>query len=361
MKVLLHGATNGSNFGDFIFAAFFYRELQERGIDARFYENRKYGISEYFKRNLNYTKTWSLKEIEETDALVYISGGYFCELPGPHSFISEIKDINRYLYIAKQFMKRNKPIYVLGVGAGPFTDEKFSKIAIEVLNYAKVITVRDEESKHYCESAGVTNNIVVTTDTALLIKDYLDDYMKPSLNTEEKREKRIVFHIDSDKEVTQLIEAKLFPAVKKFLINHPDYKLYLSADGVKKSHHYEKYKSIFKEFDPVVYVYDDPWLLCKRLEKADVVITTKLHVGIVASALGASVLSFPNVPIKTMRYYKQIGESGRCNPLREVSSTEVEHMLEKYFNIPITIPQDIINKARINLDSLPDGVEKKII
>src|SRR5690606_12928160 len=56
----------------------------------------------------------------------------------------------------------------------------------------------------------------------------------------------------------------------------------------------------------------DPWDLLALINLLDLVITTKLHVGIVAVALATPVLAFPYHP-KVTRFYDQIQASDRCN------------------------------------------------
>ena len=45
MKLLLHGAINLSNFGDYLFAKIFYDYIKDRGQDVDFYTHPQYGIS----------------------------------------------------------------------------------------------------------------------------------------------------------------------------------------------------------------------------------------------------------------------------------------------------------------------------
>ena len=353
MRVLLHGATNASNFGDYIFAELFYTYLESNNVDTYFYEDPKYGISDYFKEKLRYSKRWEIKDIKNTDALVFISGGYFCEIPGPHSMVAEYKDVMRYMHIAKKFIHAKKPIYIMGVGAGPFTNEWFSRLAIKTLNYASVVTVRDVESLEYCKAANVINKVEVTADTALLTREYLSVYKKELQDGIEETKKILLLHIDSDKEVTTLIFERIKPAVVKFLGEHQEYALYLAADGVKRDAVYNEYLEQFAQYSPHVLKYDDPWVLCKQIERANIVITTKLHVGIVASSLGTSVISFPNIPNKTLRFYNQIGEKQRCIPLREANENIVYETLSTYAGVRIHVQDDIIDVARRNLELLP--------
>ena len=76
MKIILHGATNGSNFGDFLFADIFYNkvlECNENGENV-FFEFPKYGIGDFFRNELGYTHKQTVGDILTADMLVYISG-----------------------------------------------------------------------------------------------------------------------------------------------------------------------------------------------------------------------------------------------------------------------------------------------
>jgi polysaccharide pyruvyl transferase WcaK-like protein len=89
--------------------------------------------------------------------------------------------------------------------------------------------------------------------------------------------------------------------------------------------------------------YTDIWSLTAQLGAADLVVTTKLHVGIVAAALGTSVLSFP-FHAKVPRLYRQLESPDRCVPLDLVTPERVAERLgsvaaARYarFEIPTTV------------------------
>ncbi len=355
MNVLLHGATNMSNFGDYIFAEIFYNALRDLGHEVSFFAHPRYGISDFFARNLGVNPNRDkYKEIlKESECLVYISGGYFVE-PRKPGFISELKHFNRYMRPARYFMKKGNPIYVLGVGAGPFRNRLFSIYARKVLNYATVVTVRDEESKLYCNEFGINNDIHVTSDTALLINEYLANKKAeiPKFIIKEGA-KMLLFHIDSNEEVKTMISNMFVPAVIRFLKDNPEYQLFLAADGIKNEALYEEYKIMFSEINPIVLKYENPWVLARQIERADLIITTKLHMGIVGSAFGCSVVSFPYVPQKTVRFYKQIGEPSRCVPLSEANADLIYDKLVFFKDKKIKVPEEIKEKAKLNLDYLP--------
>ena len=63
MKVLLNGATNGTNFGDFLFAEAFQNRVAEVvGIDNVYWYDSRYALSDFFKMHLHYNKKYNLKE-----------------------------------------------------------------------------------------------------------------------------------------------------------------------------------------------------------------------------------------------------------------------------------------------------------
>ena len=354
MKVMLHGATNMSNYGDYLFAELFYNALRERSIETEFYSHPKYGVSDYFCKYLGYTpygKT-NKKMIQECDALVYISGGYFTE-PRTGGLLAELQRAKRYFEPAKYFMSAHKPIYILGVGAGPFSQKLYSRRAKEIIEYSSLVTVRDAESAEYCQEFGISKSIIVTSDTALVVREYLQKKTNVPQFLVENGKKMLLFHIDSNAEVKTRIDSIIRPAVLQFIKNNPEYQLYLTADGKKNATLYNEYELMFKEVNPVVLIYDDPWVLTRQIEKADLIITTKLHMGIVGSSLGRSVVSFPFVPQKTKRFYKQIGEADRCVSLADINQDIVLQMLERYRNERIKISDELIDRARKNLTFLP--------
>jgi hypothetical protein len=79
----------------------------------------------------------------------------------------------------------------------------------------------------------------------------------------------------------------------------------------------------------VVVPYRDPDQVLGVIKALDLVITTKLHVGIVACALGTSVLAFP-AHQKTRRFYEQIGAADRCLPLHQLAPGDALAQLERF-------------------------------
>lgn len=351
MKILLHGAINYSNFGDFLFAKIFYEHIKSSGKEVEFYSHPKYGISAFFCKYLAYQPSEKnyKTQMKHCDALVFIPGGYFVEC-SKKDILSRLKHIKRYFLPALYFIKKGKPIYILGVGAGPFGKGLYRKLALKVLNHAEVIHVRNEESKQYCLELGVTKDIKVTADTALLIKDFMPAHDTAPAHPSNKK---FMLHLSAGHSTAQRMMAHIVPAVKAFLTKNPEYQLCFVTDGLSAKSLQEEYTAVFREFHPISLPYDDPMKLCSHLAAASIVVTTKLHVGIVSSVLGRSVFSFPAVPEKTLRYYRQIGEADRCIPLTQVTSEDVLALLESKQDTGICVPQALTDLAIENLKAIP--------
>jgi polysaccharide pyruvyl transferase WcaK-like protein len=90
-------------------------------------------------------------------------------------------------------------------------------------------------------------------------------------------------------------------------------------------------------------------MLCKVIDNVDLIVTTKLHVGVVGARLGKSVISFSVHTEKIRRLYEEIGELERTYPLEKLDFDTGIKMLEKFHDKPINISDEVINKAKKSL------------
>ena len=106
--------------------------------------------------------------------------------------------------------------------------------------------------------------------------------------------------------------------------------------------------------DALRFRYDDPYEAISVIDSASCVLTCKLHVGVVATMLGSSVICAAEHPEKSKRFYKYIGCPERCFSLYETSSQGIADAMEKMF----IIPMQPISPADIELASAAwDGVD----
>lgn len=349
MKVLLVGATFNSNFGDLLFSHLFYDKCKEVGFErVSFWQWPKHVLCDFCRNELDYHEHISFWKAIKYDVMIMQSGGMFADAVG--SFKGTYKRLLRYFLPALIFTLLHKPVYIIGVGGGrPLYTRLMRWIVRYVLNRAKRITVRDAETCQYFRSIGVTRSIEITSDTAQVITNEnlppFEDFSQLDKYLSDR--KALLFHLHFPKKGDRQMTI-ILPAIREFIKKHPEYALMVATDKEEWVH--KTYEYIKGEKDCYVYNYNNSWQLAAFINKASVVITLGLHVGIVASSLGKSVLSFPHHYEKTHRYYNQIGESGRCIELGKITHSIVVEQLEKYYARPIVISPKIRALAKANLD-----------
>lgn len=346
MKILIHGAINGSNFGDCIFAHIFYESLAEQGT-VDFVKAPMFGLCDFLSNEIIGYKS-SINSIKNADCLVYMSGGYFGDTTS--SWKEAVKRYLRYFRIAEYFIKNNKPIYVCGVGGGPVSNKFLRNKIVKILNAARFVSVRDQETADYFRQNGVQNRILITTDSALSIKDRKIPELSVELKTLTKDKKNIFFHVYGNDNSNKEISKKILPSLNRFLSVHSNkYRVFVGTDNICKTkiRDLEVFKNLHG--DKVAVDYSSTWGLCSLLKYMDAAITVKLHVGIVTALYGKSVISFPKHVNKTKRFYKQIGYSERCKLLKKVEQEDVYGMMSQFMDEKISIDLELIEKACINL------------
>ncbi len=98
-------------------------------------------------------------EIEDLDLLVLGGGGI-------------LYDHDAEAYLREVFLAHEKgvPVIVYGISAGPLTTTAARRAVREALNACAVVTVRDRQGLRLLEDVGVTREILLTADPALLLE-----------------------------------------------------------------------------------------------------------------------------------------------------------------------------------------------
>lgn len=341
MKYILHGATNfgSSNFGDFIYGNEIYQMLKNMD-DAN--EVQFFQLSDYFKEYLvNYQATRF--SINKMDVLIYIPGGYFIQESCPKLKYTLFR-VLRYMVIGFLACILKKKIVVIGVGAGPMPSVFFSKIVKMVTRKACCVTVRDEESKRTLENLDILN--VKNFGDMILSFDLYNKRIETSqirlLRDKIKGKKFILVHFNDS---VQALE-KFAIVVKEFVLRHRDYEIVVTSDSVL-----ENEEKLFQMFQDIVkehcyfFNYGNPYEFIELLNMASVLLTCKLHAGVVSCMLHKSVICSAIHPEKTGRFYEQINQTERFSALNSMSPSAIGDVLEKFYDIPIMIDDDIIDLA----------------
>lgn len=364
MKVLLHGAINGTNFGDCLFAALFYNKLSGAfgPENVFFYDIKPFGIGNHLRKTLNYYKKIPLDKYKDIDALVYISGGYFGD--NNKSLRGSIIRYFRYVSIGLYAIRNNIKIYVVGLEVGPLHYKFVKKAILRILSNSKINIVRNKESFDYLEKNGITNK-KCTADTAIsLSKEDFNPFASTYVKNFVKHiNKKILFlHMLPYEEIdNHFVEVIINPIIKFINENH-DYCVVYGTDGGKKCKDFGKLDMLFKQNNITCfeYRYSNIYDMCYLLNAVSIIVTRKLHVGIVGSVLNKSVVSTPMHLYKTARFYKQIGEEKRCISFKNLSEDTVYNLLSEYKDIPIDIPDYIKDSASSNINLLMEYMRKDI-
>ena len=238
--------------------------------------------------------------------------------------------------------KRKKiPYAIVGLGAGPIHDPILQKITKNALDGADLIIVRNQESKNYLKKYGVKNEIIVTTDLALdFTTDIInekDREMAEKLMAGLPQGRRIFLHInlynisETPKNDIERGCSELVKDIVKYAEKNTDAVFILGSDY--ESIQCDRINKMISKMLPIgrsiIIKQYEPFQLAAILSQVDVVITTKLHVGIVATSLNKTVLSFSGDQ-KIKRFYRQIGASDRCLELNTLKNGDAFKQLEKF-------------------------------
>ncbi|MEX2431643.1 MAG: polysaccharide pyruvyl transferase family protein [Dehalococcoidia bacterium] len=104
------------------------------------------------------TRAEVLPEVQRLDLFILGGGGILYD--------SEVPDYLREVSIAQEL---EVPVVVYAVSAGPLQDGSAQQLVRDCLNRAAVVTVRERRARQLLEQLGVTNEIHVTADPALLL------------------------------------------------------------------------------------------------------------------------------------------------------------------------------------------------
>lgn len=356
-KIIMCGATHGSNFGDSLFALMFVEYVEKKYPDLEILFTN---VSEHSSNKLG-LKQATKSDLKNSDGLVYISGGYFGQSHN-ESFRGSIFRWLNYYSVGLQSIRRNIPIAIIGVGAGPLDRSFLRKTAVKLFNMAKVVSVRDKQSFNYMKDYGVTNEIIVTSDSAQEI-DLLNSLMKNTSFSNDLKlpdDKQLVFIHVTDAQGEEEYYKKIVRAISDKFGSTDNYHFIIGSDAVIDQKYLQKNTEVFPSSSSTIFYYDNPIEFLKLLNKVDIIVTPKLHVGILGATFGKSVLSFPIHPGKTLRYYGQIGYPEHSLSLFDVNDNEVEYMLENYFDKMIPLTQEIKSQSQKNYELLGDFISKYV-
>lgn len=355
MKILLHGSTNNgsigtSNYGDFIYGQQIYEYFSKKGHEVSFYRP-----SDFFKKYVYNGKENSVG-FANADLFVYFPGGYFGEGPFSSPKVN-FTHFRRFMLPGLTAVLSRIPVIVAGIGAGPVKSPFFSWPIRYIGKHSEFITTRDHESYEALVNLGL-KNVTESSDMILsmnIVKKDLPDNTLGELHRVSQGKKILLVHYNH----AWIALEKFAGAVKSFVGSHPDFFAVVASDSILpfENGHYERFRKL-SGIESFHYLYDNPFEFSSLIGLADVVLTCKLHVGVVAAMLGKPVVSIADHYEKTSRFYRQIGESRRCVPLSDCGEAEIEELLNRYHTVPVRIPEEVVELSRVHWKKIDESVSR---
>lgn len=248
-----------------------------------------------------------------------------------------LRVLKRYSEIAK-FCSRNKiPYFVFGAGAGPI-DTYFSKRYVSaILNGAKSIWVRDIQSLEVVSKL-TSNAIKICPDIVLSSIE-----IKKTFSLDWRRLSEITLHIG---QLTSNGERQSLIDFLKVVVNNYKekyntdikFRLLVDSPAIEQELFRKELELNFPSIEVITYNGDVHWFVAKILE-SQLLLTTKLHTGIVAYCGGIPIISL-YAHQKTIRFYEQV----KLNEASHSYSSFTKMSPEKFYNSILSEESSFIKK-----------------
>ncbi|WP_106754958.1 polysaccharide pyruvyl transferase family protein [Pannonibacter carbonis] len=347
MKVVVHGSYFGYNFGDTLLCRIFSDWARSvDGVDEVILPladaaNRKYigGDKSGFLRALS------------ADRAIFCGGGYFSAPNASRAW--QIRAFWRHLALAEALQMRGVPIALLGVGVGPLHGKLLKARVVRLFEYAKIVVVRDEQSRQYLTDLGLKRDVLVRTDAALSMD--LSRFDLASCNLLSKTDpsfRRLLVHTTATPDARELA---IVSYAAKWADGKRDVQLILGTDSRPRRARVVWPSDLMETLNKsktLVYKYPgDVDNLISLLSSVDGIVTTKLHVGIVGSVLEKFVVSVPH-HTKTPRFYSQINLEQNCVPPHAQWEAPLQSLLDDWYS-GSTLDFSALRNVRMKSDYLP--------
>lgn len=316
MQVAVHGSYFSNNFGDTLLVRMACDWIAQRigrenvflAVQGNAAEQEfiGYPVIEEDRRNL-------------VSHLVFAGGGYFGEPKFGLLKKFRWQRRNRKTHLDWLAAHPHAKKAIFGVGVGPLTFPSHRRAVRRLFFDADPIYVRDQESLAYAKEYGLNaERVGLGVDLALSIRRAV---------TEPERS----FSLHATGLRPGEIDA-IYDALSKCRMIKPDQPIDILFDGPASKKSVNRYKKTLEgrhgsgRLNFIEYSNVDA--LIAQISKYDLVFTSKLHVGIVATALGRKVISMP-VHQKTVRFYRQIGLEEFCLVGDRRNSAEIARMISR--------------------------------
>ncbi len=324
--IALHASYYDDNFGDLLLVKIFEKWIKENTDSDIVYPLVPKMEQKRFQKHFP-ESIIGLKNQNSWKAMVYAGGGHFGE-PDSRSASWNKRFFVRHVLPAEIGILRKIPYVILGVGVGPLSNFFVRQEVKRLFAHAKALTVRDEESRDYVlDILRICPQVKMVPDPALTISRS-DIPFKAFGRVDpifELFQDKILLGIHHPYRIlSETPQAEIFrESLMSSLKASPDVLpvVFTDSDAGQNALYCEKLKSAIEEATNnkcLAIPFQGIWETVALISKLSIVLTTKLHVGIVAYALGVYGESFATHS-KTSRFYRQIGHPHQCTMFDEMT------------------------------------------
>jgi hypothetical protein len=152
---------------------------------------------------------------------------------------------------------------------------------------------------------------------------------------------------------------KFSKAVSDFLKENSGYKVVVASDSILpyEEEYFEKFKAQFNS-ECFHFIYDNPYELLELLNISNIILTCKLHVGVVGCMFQKSVVCAAEHPEKSIRFYDFINRPKNCVSLYEASALQIKSCLNENCDKAVSIPDELTEKAKKHWSVLDNLLER---
>ncbi|MEM7769785.1 MAG: polysaccharide pyruvyl transferase family protein [Cyanobacteria bacterium P01_A01_bin.37] len=376
----IHGAYYDNNFGDLLLMRIF-----ENWVRSAIPSTIVYPLlpkSEYSRfGHLFPNSQFGVKKWAQWQGLLYAGGGHFGEpqrqaQKGYRGYRSwSLRFFLRHVLPAEMCIRRQVPYLIAGVGVGPLSNPVVKREVQRIFHHADMVSVRNAESQRYVQESLGIENVQVIPDAALTLtpEDIPDtvnarvDHLlapygdRPLLGIHHPR------YILADTPQAQALRTQLVEALK----TEPDLVPVIFADdgGGKFSEPCDQLARLIQDSTGrscLTVPFKGVWHTVALISRFSAVLTTKLHVAIVAYAMGVYAESCAVHP-KVQRFFEQIGRSSQCtliHDLDEAIAKEKIHRMIQVAHSPVEIRDntwmETKQHALINKEIVSSFVSKQL-
>ncbi len=332
VRVALHGSYFTDNFGDILLMQIYLRWLREAVEGA---EVLMPFLPAATSHHFDVPAGRGYGALLRADALVYGGGGYFGEPPTDRRRWGA-RLAARHLAPGLLAAATGREVIVNGVGAGPVSAALPRWMLARVTARASQVVVRDEESLAFMRALGVAEDrLQLGADAALCLQP--SDLPASAVDEIEgwlsglPAGPRLGVHLTGDS-ARGAGHAAAIDDVLAFAAARPELRVVAITDQKGAAGQQAATLELSERLPGrcEAYRYQRPWPLAALLARLDLVVTMKLHVGIVAATLGTPVLSVRSHP-KIERFYRQLGASDASLPLPRLEPGMLYELLEREF------------------------------